>query len=265
MMNIEILDKKAYMKTHDGPLVFVHGAAGGAWYFESFLEYFSSRGYDCYALSLRGHGKSEGYDEIDQYGLDDYVLDVRYVITRLKVKPVLIGHSMGGAIAQRYLSTYQDDLKGVILLASAEAGGISEDSPLGLFFSDARSFLRKQKELHPHLDLTLEKILNQTIFSNRFTEIELKEIKSKLTKESSKVKKDLLKPYMTGFEKIEIPVCVIGSLGDHIITKEKTLMTAKAFHTRAVFIEDCCHFMTIDPQWEKAAEAIFKCLDKYKR
>lgn len=263
-MKIEVLEKKAYMKTKDAPLVFVHGAAGGAWYFESFLDYFSNRGYDCCALSLRGHGKSDGYEDLDSYGLDDYVIDVKSIIDKLPVKPILIGHSMGGAIAQRYISIYQNDLLGVVLLASAESGGISEDSPLGLFFNDARNFLRKQKELHPNLDLTLEKIINQTIFSNRFTDEKLKEIKDKLTKESSKVKKDLLKPYMTGFEKINIPVCVIGSYGDHIVTKEKIEKTAKTFNVRPVFIDNCCHFMTIDPEWELAAHAIYKCLDKHK-
>lgn len=264
-MNIEIIERKAYMKTKVAPLVFVHGAAGGAWYFESFLDYFSNRGYDCYALSLRGHGNSEGYDQIDQFGLDDYVLDVKYAIDKLEDKPVLIGHSMGGAIAQKYLSIYQDELAGVVLLASAEAKGISEDSPLGLFFSDARGFLRKQKALHPNMDLTLEMILNQTIFSNRFSDDKLKEIKAKLTRESSKVKKDLLKPYMTGFEKIKIPVCVIGSYGDHIVTKEKIEKTAKAFNVNPIFINNCCHFMTIDPDWELAAKAIYDCLDKNKR
>ncbi len=263
-MKLEVLEKKASIKTKDEPLVFVHGAAGGAWYFTSFLDYFSKRGYDCYALSLRGHGKSDGYDNLDSFGLDDYVVDVKQVIDKLDKKPILIGHSMGGAIAQRYLSHYQDDLSAVVLLASAEAGGISEDSHLGLFFSDARSFLRKARAHHPDEKITLEKLMNQTIFSNRFSDSELKEIRNKLTKESTKVKKDLLKPYMTGFETIKIPVYVIGSLGDHIVTPDKIEHTAKAFGVKPIFMNDCCHFMTIDPDWEKAADVIYQCLNNHR-
>ncbi len=261
-MKLEVLEKKASIKTKDEPLVFVHGAAGGAWYFTSFLDYFSQKGYDCYSLSLRGHGKSEGYNALDTYGIDDYVADVKQVIDSINVKPILIGHSMGGAIAQKYLSIYQDDLSAVVLLASAEAGGISEDSPLGLFFSDARSFLRKTRALYPNEKITLEKIMNETIFSNRFSDLELKEIRNKLTKESAKVKKDLLKPFMTGYEKIGIPVYVIGSFGDHIVTQEKIEKTSKAFGVKPVFINDCCHFMTIDPDWEKVADVIYQCVDK---
>ncbi|MBU1093042.1 MAG: alpha/beta hydrolase [Firmicutes bacterium] len=259
-MKLEVLVHKAENKKSHIPLVFIHGAAGGAWYFESFLSYFSNKGFDCYAFSLRGHGKSDGYDELNTFGLDDYVDDLKSVINRLEEKPIVIGHSMGGAIVQKYLSKDQDHLAGALLLASAEAGGISDDSPLGLFFSDSRGFLRSMRQMYPNQDLSLETLINETIFSNRFSTQELKEIRLKLTKESSKVKKDLLKPFMTGNEKIKIPIYVIGSLGDHIVTKDKTEKTAKAFGVEPIFIDDLCHFMTIDPDWEKAAEAILSCV-----
>ena len=169
---------------------------------------------------------------------------------------------MGGAIVQKYLSMHQEDLHSIVLLASAEAGGIDEDSHLGLFFSDAKSFLRKIREAHPNEHLTLEKIMNEHIFSYRFSHDELKDIRKKLTKESNKVKKDLLKPFMTGHEIINIPVYVIGSYGDQIVTPDKIKKTAQAFNEEPIFIKDCCHFMTIDPDWKVAADAIYKCLEK---
>ncbi len=261
-MKLEILNQQANRQSDHSPLVFVHGAGGGAWYFESFLEYFSQRGFDCYALSLRGHGKSEGHEHIDIYSLDDYLADVKSVVDTLDQKPILIGHSMGGAIVQKYISLYQDDLKGAVLLASAEAGGIDEDSNLGLFFSDAKSFLRKIRALHPNEHMSLEKIMNESIFSYRFSDAELKTIRRKLTKESNTVKKDLLKPFMKGHEVINIPVYVIGSYGDHMVSPDKIKKTAKAFHVEPIFINDLCHFMTIDPEWILAADAIYQCIQK---
>lgn len=263
MMNIEVVTKKSKSQSHNPPLLFIHGAAGGAWYFEYFLEYFSQEGFDSYALSLRGHGKSEGVEFIDEYGLDTYVEDVKHVIDTYKLKPILIGHSMGGAIVQKYVSLYPTTIQGMICLASAQAGGIDNESPLGLFFSDARLFLRSYRMKHPEQKVSLENIMNETIFSNRFSEEALAEIKKQLSKESSKVKKDLLKPFFSKPFDLKIPVAVIGSYGDHIVNENSTKITAKAFGVDPIMIPRLCHFMTIDPEWKVAADAILQWLKSH--
>ncbi len=260
-MKLEVRKRMGHLKENKPPLVFVHGAAGGAWYFEHFLDYFDAQGYDCYAISLRGHGQSEGYEALDSYKLIDYVSDVKSVIDTLDRKPILIGHSMGGAITQKYIGLYQDDLEAAILLASAQAGGIEKDSPLGLFFSDAKSFLRMFRQGHPGEKISLGNIMNDTIFSNRFNSHELKEIRKKLTKESLLVKKDLLKPFIDESIEVKIKVGVIGSYGDHIVRVEQTMKTANAFGVKPIFIPNVCHFMTIDPEWECVAAAILKWIE----
>lgn len=262
-MKLEVIIKKAKFKSQNPPLVFVHGAAGGAWYFKNFQSFFSEKGFDSYALSLRGHGQSEGAEFIDTYRLKDYVEDVKTVIDTYQIKPILVGHSMGGAIAQMYVSLYQEDLAGLVLLASAQAGGIDSDSPLGLFFSDAKSFLRSYRSLFPNEKITLASIMNETIFSNRFSDHELREIRSQLTKESALVKKDLLNPFFDEAIKLDIPVCVIGSSGDHIVTETVNLMTADTFHVKPIVIPRLCHFLTIDPEWEIAGMALLKWLESH--
>jgi alpha-beta hydrolase superfamily lysophospholipase len=261
-MNLEIRSKKAISVQSTHPLIFIHGAAGGAWYFDNFLEYFSKKGYDSYAISLRGHGLSEGREHIDSYGLDDYVEDVKSLVKKLESKPILIGHSMGGAVVQKYMNNNQEDLTAAILLSSAEAGGIDKESPLGLFFSDAVKFLRKIRKDYPEKRITIDQLLNETVFSNRFSEIELNEIKRKLTKESAQVKKELLNPFIDDYKKIKIPVCVIGSKNDHIVTIDKTIKTANAFQVIPIFIDTVCHFLTIDPDWEDAAIALLSFISK---
>lgn len=106
------------------PLLFVHGAYAGAWCWEEhFLPYFSSLGYDCHALSLRGHGKSDGHNALHYHGIDDYVSDLRQVVETLPIEPVLIGHSMGGMVIQKYLERYS--APAVVLMASVPATGLS--------------------------------------------------------------------------------------------------------------------------------------------
>lgn len=92
---------------HATPLLFVHGAFSGAWVWdEHFLPWFAEQGYAAHALSLRGHGGSYGREHIDVWSVHDYVDDLAAVIADLGVTPVLIGHSMGGFVVQKYLERH---------------------------------------------------------------------------------------------------------------------------------------------------------------
>ena len=57
-------------------------------------------------MSLRGHGGSAGHDHINWHSISDYVDDMRTVIDTLAIDPVLIGHSMGGFVVQKYLERF---------------------------------------------------------------------------------------------------------------------------------------------------------------
>lgn len=61
----------------------------------AFLDWFAERGWPVHAISLRGHGGSEGHEMLGQWGVDHYVADVMQVIDEIGEAPVLIGHSMG--------------------------------------------------------------------------------------------------------------------------------------------------------------------------
>ena len=102
-MNLEVLSRKARGTIHRTPLLFVHGAYVGAWCWEeNFLDWFAERGYPVHAVSLRGHGESHGHDRLPDFGLADYAEDVARVAAALPRPPVLIGHSMGALVVQKY-------------------------------------------------------------------------------------------------------------------------------------------------------------------
>ncbi|MBE0701330.1 MAG: alpha/beta fold hydrolase, partial [Acholeplasmataceae bacterium] len=224
-----------------------------------FLDFFSSHGFDCYALSLRGHGKSDGHALIHTWGLDDYVNDVKSVVDQMKEKPILIGHSMGGAITQKYLGLHHKDLHKVVLFSSAKAGGIDPNSPLGFFFKDMMHYLRTLRSTGSTMNL--EEIMQESIFSNNLSLGEVRIIRKKLVVESSKVKKELLKPFLNNYEEIDIPILVFGSSKDRVITKHELEITAKAFGVEPVIIDGLCHFATLDPNWEVAAKCILEFLE----
>ena len=89
------------------PLLFVHGASMGAWCWKThWMPAAAECGWDCYALSLRGHGNSGGQDRRHRWLLRDYVHDVMQTIVELPRPPVLIGHSMGAAVVERVVARY---------------------------------------------------------------------------------------------------------------------------------------------------------------
>ncbi|MCX7147762.1 MAG: alpha/beta fold hydrolase [Sulfuritalea sp.] len=113
-------------KKHNGhpPLVFVHGGYvhAGCWDV-NFLPHFSKLGYHCHAINLSGHGASEGRENLNSYDLDHYAADVAQLVAELPAPPVLIGHSMGALVVQRFLEKGQ--AAAVIMMAPVPTTGLA--------------------------------------------------------------------------------------------------------------------------------------------
>ena len=86
------------------PLLFVHGLGHGGWCWEHWLRGAAEAGYAAHAVSLRGHGGSEG--RLRTARLSHYVDDVIHTAASLPRRPVLVGHSMGGLVVQQTVARY---------------------------------------------------------------------------------------------------------------------------------------------------------------
>ena len=97
-------------------LVFLHhfGGSGRTW--ERVVKRLEGS-FHCVAVSLRGFGDSSA---ADSYRVADMTDDVLEVIRRLQLRRfVLIGHSMGGKVAQALAARQPPGLEGLILVASS--------------------------------------------------------------------------------------------------------------------------------------------------
>jgi pimeloyl-ACP methyl ester carboxylesterase len=122
-MNLEVITRQPASVSRSTPILFVHGAWHGAWCWdEHFLPYFAQHGYAVHAPSLRGHGQSAGGDRIKFHRIADYVADVARVAASLPTPPIIIGHSMGGLVVQKYLETHSPPA--AVLLASVPPAGV---------------------------------------------------------------------------------------------------------------------------------------------
>ena len=103
------------------PLLFVHGYFGLAIAFERMMECLAAKGHRCVAIDLRGHGASSLSGDLGKVSIHDYADDVDRV-ARLMGDPIIVGHSMGGLLAQ--LAAARGVARGIVLLSPAPPRGI---------------------------------------------------------------------------------------------------------------------------------------------
>jgi len=84
-------------------IVMIHGMGGGGWYWQNYKEFFEEKGYHCITPTLRFHDvdpKEPPNPQLGTTSLLDYAEDLEKEINRLETPPILMGHSMGGLLAQ---------------------------------------------------------------------------------------------------------------------------------------------------------------------
>ena len=104
-------------------LLVVHGLGEHCGRYMNLVNHFVPLGYAVYGLDHIGHGKSEGTREFVER-FEDYTATLAIYYDMVKGwqtgKPIfLLGHSMGGLIATRYLIDHQADFKGAVISAPA--------------------------------------------------------------------------------------------------------------------------------------------------
>jgi 3-oxoadipate enol-lactonase len=105
------------------PLVFLHGIGGAARAWRSQIAAFSDR-YRAMAWDMPGYGGSAPLASASIATLADALQDFLQAIGGLR--PVLVGHSIGGMIVQQWLTKYPRDAAAVVLAQTSPAFGKAE-------------------------------------------------------------------------------------------------------------------------------------------
>ncbi|UOE21849.1 alpha/beta hydrolase [Thermobifida halotolerans] len=100
-------------------VVLVHGYGEHIGRYEHVARRLCERGAVCYGVDHRGHGESSG----ERVLVDDFagvVEDVHRVVTQARtayrsLPLVVVGHSMGGLVAARYVQTHPGEAAGLVL------------------------------------------------------------------------------------------------------------------------------------------------------
>ncbi len=99
------------------PLLLLHGFTGAKEDFADFIGPLAADGWHVVAPDHRGHGTSDSPPDEADYSIDIFVADVLALLDILGWdRCVLLGHSMGGMIAQRLVLRHPDRFVAVVLM-----------------------------------------------------------------------------------------------------------------------------------------------------
>ncbi len=99
------------------PLLLVHGFTGGRVDFTDWLGPLADRGWHVVAPDLRGHGDSDAPTDEHSYGLEIFAADVIGLLDALDwPRTTMLGHSMGGMVAQVVAINHPERLEGLVLM-----------------------------------------------------------------------------------------------------------------------------------------------------
>lgn len=262
-MKLDLISRYPEATPKPTPLLFVHGSFSEARIWdENFLPYFARNGYEAHAFSLRGHGLSEGHEHLHTWRLADYVADLTRAAATLSTSPVLIGHSMGGMVIQKYLES-QPPVAGLVLMASVPPQGLL---PATLHMAMRHPFLFQQISLFSVLGPSYgtPELMRRALFSKDMPFTKLREYFRYAQAESQVVSLDMmgLNPLRLDPRQVRVPVLVLGARNDVFVSPALVRETARFYQTEAHIFPDMAHAMMLELNWREVADHLLGWLGR---
>ena len=238
----------------DLPLVLMmHGAFSTHEPFRPWIKLFSERGFRVVAVSRRGR-LGVGPANAEGVEIDDYLDDTRNVIEALGEKPILVGHSLGGLIAQKMAE--EDRCAATVLVTPAPAAplvpALAALPPLTrLMFG-----LLTGKPVAPSFDNC------ERIALNRVCPTQRRRIRDAMVHESGTVfRQMMLGRIRVDASKVRCPVLVLAARDDLVIPPRLAQVTADQFGTELVVYENNGHWLPEEEGFDTIASGIIDWIE----
>lgn len=223
------------------------------------MPYFAQYGYAAYALSLRGHGGSEGRERLRWTSLADYVADVVQVVSQMGSQPVLVGHSMGGMIVQKYLES--NGAPAAVLLASAPPKGLIP-ATVRVALRHPLAFMKANLTLSMFPMVRTPRLAQEAFFSADTPEEKVRSWFARLQDESYRAYLDMMGLSLPRPKRVKTPLLVLGAADDRLISPSEVEATAQTYGVRAEFFPNMAHDMMLEDGWQIVADRILSWLDE---
>ncbi len=244
-------------------VVFIHGLFLNNKSWAEWETFFKEKGYTTYAPAYPNHEgtpselRKNAPDSLGYVTFTDVVNKMEAFIKTLREKPIIVGHSMGGLVAQKLIE--KDLAEAAVIISSAPPKGIITfkfsfaKSNLGLLnpFKGNSIHYPTKKWFHYAFTNTLSREESDSIFG-RYVVPESRNIPRETLKKAGKIH----------FKKPHAPMLFISGKEDHIIPAslnkknfkrykdEKSVREYKTFEGRD-------HFITGEDGWEEVANYVY--------
>jgi len=239
-------------------MLFLPGYFSTAWAFECYLPFFAERGYPGFALNFRGHAGSElpPATTLGAVSLHDYIDDGRAAVRWLTDRfgpPIVVGHSMGGLIAQKLGE--EQLARALILLSPVPPRGISMMS--GRLFRRQLRFLPailRSKAIVPRWSDARALVLNCVPESEKRTIFE------QFVPDSGRAGREMsLGTIAVDAERLrskQCPLLVVTSDDDRMVPARVAQRVAAKYRAPVYIARGHGHFVVREPGWSEPASFI---------
>ncbi|HSM94950.1 MAG TPA: alpha/beta hydrolase [Rhizomicrobium sp.] len=252
------------------PVVMIHGAFCGGWAFGHWREMFASRGFDAHLPDLRYHDCGRHPPkELGTTSLLDYAGDLETLLDQIGQPAFLVGHSMGGLLAQM-LAARRGDILGVACLAPSAPYGILPSTPFEIASAQALYMAGEfwNRPLKPErwiaavnaLDM-LDEVARDAVFARFVPESGL------ATFEIMQWALDTRRASTVDAAKVTCNVlCLVGAK-DRVNPPGTVRSVARRYRERGSFEEIAghSHWLIGEPGWERVAERVLEFFERTSR
>lgn len=266
------LDAEAVVERQSRPVLFVHGMWEGAWFWETWLGFFARRGWEGWAIDLRGHGASRddsktGRKRLGRYSIHDYLEDALDAVEALTEShgevPVLIGHSMGGLLVEKLVE----------MLEPPAAVAVTPAAPRGFFAIQTPELARAV--LHHLFDILFWRPLEPTraeaeaLELNRLPPQEQDRAHALMQPESGRQAFDVS---VVGLpvdpRRIRRPLLLVGASDDRITPAKLVRKVARRLRSGSrecdyQEYEGHAHMVVFEPGWERVAGEVAGWVERH--
>lgn len=248
------------------PLIFIHGTFHGAWCYHFFQSFFSQHGFDSYSVSLRGSGKSVT-DQTEKVTIDQHIADLSSLVPMLRLNrpPLIIAHSMGGFIAQKWIASSPHEFERLVLMSSVPPTGNGGIVRRTIFQFGVMRFLKLTLAFVRKTAMTDISVCRDIFFSKKDADFYSNEIEGD----------HALEEYMSLFKQTKLSldpsslreavehngdykgnVLVVGGSDDWLVDVEALRETAKFWDADLQVFDGYPHDLMLFSKWEEIASFV---------
>ena len=255
MGDLTVAVERPASPTSKPPVLLVHGMFGGAWYWEAYQALLAKHGYESHAVNLRGHHGSRPVPDIGKVSIREYIADVLQVARSLR-NPIVIGHSMGGLLAQKVAES--GACKAAVLMASAPPRWIPVVSWLLL-----RKQVKYARALFKFEPLLPDREDADVLMFNRTPIADRDKFYSRLVPESGRAGFELSVGTIAVHEwRVTCAMLVVTGRDDQFVVPRVARALARKYNAPLKQYDSFAHHIMSEPGWEGPAADILEWMGK---